>query len=93
MEGEAKFSDNTINGETIFSSLVLREDGACSITETRNGRIFTGGGAWRETEYPNIISIGLSSNSLMTVYHFYVRLYEETNSFIISDKMEKLIVM
>lgn len=92
-KGEAIFSDNNLNGKTKYGSLVLREDGACSITETVYGRIVRGGGAWSKTDQPNIISIGLSSNSQMTVYHFYIRLNEETNSYVISDKMEKLIGM
>ena len=90
-KGDARFSDNTLNDKTKYGFLSLREDGACSITETRNGRIYRGGGAWNKTDHTNIISIGLSSNSAMTIYHFYVRLYKETNSYIVSDKLEKLI--
>jgi hypothetical protein len=89
--GDARFSDNTLYDKTKYGSLVLREDGACSITETRDGRIYRGGGAWNETDHKNIISIGLSSNSAMSIYHFYVRLYKETNSYIVSDKLEMLV--
>ena len=90
-KGDARFSDNTLNGKTKYGSLSLREDGACSITELRDGRIYRGGGAWYKTKHTNIISIGLSSNSAMTIYHFYVRLHKETNSYIVSDRLEKLI--
>jgi len=92
-KGDARFSDNTLNARTNYGSLSLREDGACSITEIRGGRIYRGGGAWSKTEHANIIRIGLSSNSAMTMYHFYVRLYKDTNSYIVSDKLEKLIVL
>ena len=90
-KGSARISDNTLYDKTKYGSLSLREDGACSITEIRDGRIYRGGGAWYKTDHKDIIRVGLSSNSAMTIYHFYVRLYKETNSYIVSDKLEKLI--
>lgn len=89
--GNTRFSDASLNGETKYGYLVLREDGACSITEIRNGKEYHGGGAWRKTDETNIIRIGLSSNSVMTRYHFFVRVNKETNTYIVSDKLEILI--
>ena len=90
-KGSAEFSDKTLNSRTEYGSLLLREDGACSIAEIRGGRIYRGRGAWKKTEHTNIVRIGLSSNSIMTTYHFYVRLYKDTNSYIVSDKLENLL--
>ena len=89
--GNAKFSDIALNSKTSYGSLMLREDGACSITETRDGHIYHGGGAWSKTDHANIIRIGLSSSSPMIMYHFYVRLYKRTNTYLVSDKLEALI--
>jgi len=91
--GNAKFSDENLNREAKYGSLYLREDGACSITEIRAGGTYRGSGAWNETDHENIISIGLSSNSAMTIYYFYVRLSKDSNTYTVSDKLERLIGM
>ena len=90
-KGKAIFSDNTLNNKTQYGVLVLREDGVYSISEELNGRVFKGGGAWEKTEHPNIISVGLSSNSPMTIYHFYVLLNKDTETYVVSEKNESLI--
>jgi len=89
--GEARFSDSALNSKTKYASLSLREDGACSITEIRGGISYRGAGSWRKTKYSNIIKIGLSSSSTVTMYHFYVRLYEENRTYLVSDKLKKLV--
>ena len=91
--GDTRFSDNALNNRTNYGLLSLREDGACSITEIRDGLNYRGSGAWSQTEHEDIIRIGLSSNSTMTMYHFYVRLYEDTNSYIVSDVLDMLLAV
>lgn len=69
-------------------NLRLREDGACSIEEERFGKMFRGGGAWWKTDQSGVVKVGLSSNSAMSLYHFFVRLDQATQSFILAEKEE-----
>ena len=80
-----------LNRNVKYGSLSLREDGACSLSEIRDGTSHHGGGAWSRTDHKKIISVGLSSNSAMTVYHFFVFLNDKNNSYIVSDKLEQLV--
>jgi hypothetical protein len=89
--GEAKFSNMNLNSNVKYGSLSLREDGACSISEIRDGVSYHGGGAWSRTDHKKIVSVGLSSNSAMTAYHFFVFLNDKNNSYIVSDKLEELV--
>ena len=90
-KGDARFSYNTPNGKTKYGSLTLREDGACSVTEIRDGHIYRGGGSWNKKDHADVIRIALSSNSAMTTYRFYVRLYKETNSYVVSNILDNLL--
>jgi len=91
LKTETYANGTDLNGKTQYGPLSLREDGACSITETRDGKDYRGGGSWSKTARDRIVSIGLSSNSAMTRYHFFARLNNDTNSYIVSDSVEKLI--
>jgi hypothetical protein len=91
LKTETYTNGTNLNGKTQYGSLSLREDGVCSITEIRDGKDYRGGGSWNKTDQEKIIRIGLSSNSAMTIYHFFARLNNENNSYIVSDKLEKLI--
>lgn len=80
-----------LNSNVKYGSLLLREDGACSISEIRDGTSYHGGGSWSRTDHEKIVRVGLSSNSVMTAYHFFVFLNDKDNSYIVSDKLEKLV--
>ncbi|MGH1540098.1 MAG: hypothetical protein ACRBHB_06730 [Arenicella sp.] len=80
-----------IAGSVEYSTLLLRENGACLISEIRNGELYRGGGSWRKTAHENVIEVGLSSNSMMTSYKFYVRLNREEKTYIVSEKLENLL--
>lgn len=89
--GEAKFSTMNLNGNVEYGSLSLREDGACSILEIRDGATYHGGGSWSRTDHKKIIRVVLSSNSAVTLYRFFVYLNDKNNSYIISDRLEELV--